>query len=542
MTCTVHEVGAESAAPGAVVPIGRPLAGGHVCILDRDGNAVPEGVPGELHVGGVRLARGYLGAPERTRERFVADPAGGGEVLYRTGDLACFLPGTNGLLAWRGRIDDQLKIRGFRIEPAEIEAACATAACRRGAAVPGATTAALLPPYLAAPQGAPRTHCGPRRPAPAPPPCSPPASSCSTHCRSRPAATVAAPRAPSLGRRRRAAVRAAPVRRPRAKDCSRMGAPCRTRQPRPRRRFFPLRRPFPAGAKRCSERLRRDFGRELTIADLLRAPTVAQQAALLRAAPPLPAAAANPLLVPLAAAGEREPLVLVHPVGGNVVCYLELARQLDAGRPVYGLQCGAPVGDIAAMAAAYLAALRELQPHGPYHLAGWSFGGAVAYEMAQQLRAAGESVAFLGLIDSYTPVLLETLEAVPGEDPGDEVRLARAFARDLEGTGAGSSAEAVPAAPENLRLFEIFRTHSLALRAWRPQPYGGTLTLLATTPGRQAEPTLGWGALAAGALVLHPVPGTHYSLLQAPHVQRLAEVLAQALGAPRTASTLQVPT
>jgi thioesterase domain-containing protein len=199
------------------------------------------------------------------------------------------------------------------------------------------------------------------------------------------------------------------------------------------------------------------------------------------------------------ARGGREPLFLVHPVGGNVACYLELARQLDLGRPVYGLQAGpASHSGIEAMAAAYLAAVREVQASGPYHLAGWSLGGVVAYEMAQQLRRAGEEVDFLGLIDSYTPALLEKINVDPGADPGDEV-----------------------------------------FSAYRPQPHAGTLTLLATAQGRQIEPTLGWGALAEGALVLHPLPGDHYTLMQAPQLQRLVELLENLLGAARPVAALQ---
>jgi thioesterase domain-containing protein len=146
-----------------------------------------------------------------------------------------------------------------------------------------------------------------------------------------------------------------------------------------------------------------------------------------------------------------------------------------------------------------------VQASGPYHLAGWSLGGVVAYEMAQQLRRAGEEVDFLGLIDSYTPALLEKINVDPGADPGDEV----------------------------------FRNNALALRAYRPQPHAGTLTLLATAQGRQIEPTLGWGALAEGALVLHPLPGDHYTLMQAPQLQRLVELLENLLGAARPVAALQ---
>jgi amino acid adenylation domain-containing protein len=119
---------------GGAVPIGRPIPGGQVCLLDRELRPVPTGVPGEICLDGAGLARGYLGRPDLTAERFVPSPFGGpGERLYRTGDLARWLPG--GTLDFVGRIDDQLKIRGFRVEPGEIAATLARHPAVREAAV-----------------------------------------------------------------------------------------------------------------------------------------------------------------------------------------------------------------------------------------------------------------------------------------------------------------------------------------------------------------------------------------------------------------------
>ncbi|MFJ6575158.1 amino acid adenylation domain-containing protein [Streptomyces sp. NPDC091368] len=134
---TVHEVtAADLDAPGST-PIGRPLAGGRCYVLDESRDPVPPGVAGELYLGGDRLARGYLGRPDLTAERFLPDPyadPADGPRMYRTGDLARWRP--DGTLEYLGRSDDQIKVRGYRVEPGEIEAALT--------ALPGVTQAVVM--------------------------------------------------------------------------------------------------------------------------------------------------------------------------------------------------------------------------------------------------------------------------------------------------------------------------------------------------------------------------------------------------------------
>ncbi|HEX2190564.1 MAG TPA: amino acid adenylation domain-containing protein, partial [Longimicrobiaceae bacterium] len=135
VTATVHEVGEEDGAGGASVPIGRPVGRRRAYVLDAAGEPAPAGIPGELCLGGAPLARGYLGQPERTAERFVPDPFSGepGARLYRTGDRARWL--ATGALEYLGRVDRQVKVRGFRIEPGEVEAALESHPGVHGAAV-----------------------------------------------------------------------------------------------------------------------------------------------------------------------------------------------------------------------------------------------------------------------------------------------------------------------------------------------------------------------------------------------------------------------
>jgi thioesterase domain-containing protein len=272
--------------------------------------------------------------------------------------------------------------------------------------------------------------------------------------------------------------------------------------------------------------------------------------------------------------GERaaRPFFCVHPAGGNVLCYTDLARALGPGQPLYGLQLPdpevlGPDPTIEAMAACYVAALAAAAA-GPYALGGWSLGGAIAYEMARQLRAAGQEVDLLALIDP-SPVRRHAAEAPCLE----ETRLAAEFAYDLvvlAGRGAAVSAatlqrfdrglplpDLVAAAhaagllPAELamddveRLFALFRTSRLALDRYRPLPSPGPLTLLlardptpdplAAQPAERrhsARSAATWAALAGGGAEVETLPGDHYSIVRPPAVAVLASRLRRRLPSP----------
>jgi len=276
-----------------------------------------------------------------------------------------------------------------------------------------------------------------------------------------------------------------------------------------------------------------------------------------------------PLNVPHAdpAAPERRPLFCVHPVGGEVAAYRELARRLGPDQPFYGLQTPerpeGPLTGIAEMAAAYLESVRQVQPRGPYRFTGWSLGGLIAYEMACQAAASGETpetpetTELLALIDVASPARL-VLAAGRGE-PDDAALLIR-FARDQAGLFgveapaadlAGLDADAVLLrvleigrgagflAPgielrDVRRLFERFRVNRRALRSYRPQPYAGDAVLFragdrVARMEKGEDPALGWGELIRGRVTIVDLPGDHYSILRGGAAQRLADRLLQAL-------------
>jgi thioesterase domain-containing protein len=244
------------------------------------------------------------------------------------------------------------------------------------------------------------------------------------------------------------------------------------------------------------------------------------------------------------ATGGAAPFFCVHPVGGNVLCYAELARLLGAERPFYGLQArgldgAAPPRDtVEAMAAGYVEAIRSVQPAGPYFLGGWSLGGVIAYEMARQLRERGEQVALVALIDAYVPT--------PEPHP---LNVGALFARDLLGTSlAGVEPERL--APDALletavragllppgtspehgqALFRVFEANLRAARRYEARPGGGGRVVLFKARDAEGLPEDGgWTALVGAALERHLLPGDHYSLLRAPGVRELAERLREAL-------------
>jgi thioesterase domain-containing protein len=274
--------------------------------------------------------------------------------------------------------------------------------------------------------------------------------------------------------------------------------------------------------------IEQQLGLRLPVSALIEAPTVERMARLVRRGTELP----RSLVVPIQT-GAGRPLFLVHPIGGNVFCYLPLAQPgLDV--PLYGIQAPAPgePWSVEALAERYVDALRAVQPEGPYQLGGWSFGGVVAFEMARRLEARGDEVSLLAMIDVAPPQ-----REVRPEAPVDWAR----FAEDLRGlAGAGPSEPPVREVPvEGLlddeatrELFELFRANHKALSSYRPGPYGGRLALIraeATAAALPDDPDQAWSELAARGAEVHRLSGDHYSLLRPPHAAALSELLGRLL-------------
>ncbi|HEY9624258.1 MAG TPA: thioesterase domain-containing protein, partial [Crinalium sp.] len=265
-------------------------------------------------------------------------------------------------------------------------------------------------------------------------------------------------------------------------------------------------------------------------------------------------------LVPLTLGNSQSPFFCVHPMFGVVFPYLELAHHLRSDRSFYGLQPlgldgqSTPLNRIEAIAAYYIQAIQTRQPQGPYFLGGWSFGGLVAFEMAQQLLQAGHQVGLLAILDTTAPghklSFCQSLKFLLGTAVWSTLPFlldysALATTR-LQSWNAWFSrwqwSAIARLIPEESRLqvvdesaispmLRIVYANAQAAYRYVPQPYGDRITLFKAVEQidtTESDPTLGWGTLA-NDIQLHDVPGNHLSLLKQPHVQILAQQLDQYL-------------
>jgi amino acid adenylation domain-containing protein len=558
-----------------VVPIGRPIANMRVHVLDHDLQMAPVGMPGELYIGGAGLARGYLNQPQLTAERFVPDPYGGepASMLYRTGDLGRWVP--DGHLEFLGRLDHQVKLRGFRIEPGEIEAALRQHPAVRDAVVAlrddtpgGKRLVAYVVTRLGAAPSVSDLHgflgrMLPRHMVPA-------AFVVLDRLPLAPNGKVnrAALPAPNPGRPALEHAFATPGTRVEERLAAIWAEVLGLEQVGIHDNFFEL-----GGhsllAVRLFAKIEEAFGRKLALSTLLSGGTIKDLAdALQSEQSPGP----QESIVAIQPHGGRRPLFLLPSITGDLLFWREVGRHLGADQPCYGLQLRRSDGSAALfsrltdMAARCVNQLQRAQPHGPYALAGFSFGGKLAFEMAQQLVAQGEEVSFLAIGDTgvvtHRPewarrtlstvasflrnsawwVWDDLLRSSPTQLGLRARRVVRSLVRKLRPARGGAGSGARDSRPEDIwemdRVSESMRrvidTHFRALLDYVPQRYPGRVTLFRARtqplfhPGD--GPDLGWGALCAGGVRVEVIPGNHETILHQPNVRVLAERLRACMG------------
>ncbi|MCF7223318.1 amino acid adenylation domain-containing protein [Marilutibacter chinensis] len=559
--CTVDATLARIEA-GVPPNIGRGIANTRIYLLDAYGQPVPEGVCGELHIGGEGVARGYLNREDLTAERFRADPFSTvpGARMYRTGDLGRWR--SDGVIEYLGRNDFQIKIRGFRIEPGEIEAALARGDGIREAVVLVREDAAgdkRLVAYVRVDDGTAVDAASLRA-----------ALSQQLPEHMLPSAFVtmtALPLTPN-GKVDRDALPAPD------------GTAIATRaHVAPEGEEETVLAEIWGGLLGLERVGRHDHFFELGGHSLLAVRMFAAVRERFGTAPPLSAVFATPVLSALAErlsqarrnedAGvsavalqtirrDTRPLFCIHPVGGEIAMYRALAGRLAPVCPVYALPSPEAVGegairDIDALVARHVECIRSVQPQGPYRLAGWSSGGLFAAAVANRLVESGAAVEYLGLIDSHP---------LPDGPLDDEVLIALALRAELGARGIAVDAawiEAFTASGRPLSAFVASSPEEALRHAGIDAVPGLDAPLLTQLLNQLPKTAAHLAALRDGgrptvAVAVHhvraasqPAPatppvaapagestrvvtGTHHSMLMEPAVAEVAACIAGALG------------
>ncbi|QSJ15009.1 amino acid adenylation domain-containing protein [Nostoc sp. UHCC 0702] len=575
---TVWSTVAEIKSLSEKTSIGRPITNTQIYILDQYLQPLPIGIAGELYIGGEGLAQGYINQAKLTAEKFITNPFSNnkGARLYKTGDLARYRP--DGNIEFLGRIDNQVKIRGFRIELLEIETVLTQHQTVQKAVVivnvdkylvayiiPYGETQNLpsllrkflkekLPEYMI-PKAfvvldyLPLTVSGKVDRLALTKLHSPTSRSIDK--------TFIAPRTPTELMLAKIWAEVLNVERVGIHD-----------------NFFDL-----GGDSlltvRLMKQIHKQFERELPLSTLFLNPTIASLATSLSDTDSLPWSP----LVPIQPAGSSPAFFCVHPIFGVVFPYYELAAALGKNQPFYGLQPigldgKTPLTRIEDMASHYIQALRQVQPQGPYFLGGWSFGGWVAFEMAQQLQKSGEEVALLAMLDTLAPI--------PGNIPslGNGLKfmlttvgryiwpffldysylimaiakhrinsltsrltnfnkIARSLETNLFSHLLLKEDAKVNVIPEQSKLrllselairpmLRVFYANNQAVINYVPQPYPQRINLFRTkvqSSITKEDLSMGWDQLAVGGTEIHHIPGNHLTMLRKPHIQVLAAQL-----------------
>ena len=529
-----------AAVTGSSVPIGWPVWNTGLRILDAAMRPVPPGVAGDLYLTGIQLAQGYLGRPDLTASRFIADPFAPGERMYRTGDVARWL--TNGAVEYLGRSDDQLKIRGQRIELGEIDRVMSALpdvgqavshACVFNQAAATGGDARQLVGYLVSDSGLPLdTAALKARLAEQLPPHMVPvvlmqlaelplSANGKLDRKALPLPTLGGERSgrpPEPGMETLVAAAFSQLLGCEVNDID--------------ADFFAL-----GGhsllAMRLAAQLSRQLARQVTPGQVMVASTVGKLSALLAA--DLSDEQAQRLgldtLLPLRES-DGPTLFCFHPASGFAWQFSVLARYLSPRWSITGIQSPRPQGPMASAASLdevcehHLRTLLAQQPHGPYYLFGYSLGGTLAQGIAARLRQRGEAVAFLGLLDTWPPETQNWAEKeANGLDPEVLAEIDRereAFLAAQQGQASGELFSAIEGNyADAVRL--LTTAHSAK--------FDGKATLFVAEKTRQEgmDPQVVWGPWV-GELEVFSQNCAHVDIISPQAFEAIGPVVREILG------------
>jgi len=517
--------------PNEPITVGRPLDDVAVYVVGGQYQLLPTGIPGEIVLGGPGVARGYLNRPEQTATRFIDDPFHPGQRVYRTGDRGRVL--LDGRVQLLGRLDAQVKVRGFRIEPAEIEATLG-----RHPAVSECVVVARDDPQ------------GGRRLVAYAVAESVQDTALRAWARSRlpdymvPQTIVHLPALPVMlsGKVDRSALPAVGLR----------PAPVSSRQlarTTTERRMAVLWSSllnvevtdvtanfFDLGghsllAARLIDGLRESFGASVSLIEFLESDvTVAGLAARIEGV-------VDPTSTP--SGRPVTPLFFVYPDMNSAVSARHLIRAWGAERPIYPLIPGQPGGQfdrsggVEGLVRPLLAEIRQVQPSGPYLLAGFSLGGLLTYDIARQLAEAGHQVDWTGVVDCPTPRVAGALyEEVP-------VTLRQRYRRLRGRSRAERRAKyrevlmrTVRGGPQAFRSVEAFDyLGALDISRRYARSYPGIVHLFATAGSAEEvdDPSLGWAEFHPGPLDVCELAGDHWTVLDQPQIDDVAKAMRKSL-------------
>jgi aspartate racemase len=539
------------------VSLGALAPGSSIELRDSHLQDVPVAVPGEICLAGRGLADGYIDDDAATRARFFTSRDG--VRFFRTGEVGRYR--VDGTIEYLGESGRYLRQRGFIFHPGDIEAALARH--------PAVADVAIVSQGMPSGEGRPVVYAVLRSSAAA-------TSERRAELRSELGA-LALQEMPD-GPKILAYVFVDQI--PRREDGRVIAAslpPCGPSDYEPSEVVAPrdeletclielwqeLLEVRPIGitqsffeiggnsvtAARLFARVNARWGKQVPLATLFEAPTIMRLAELLREESWVPGSSS---LVAIRASGSRPPLIIISGLGGNVVRFHDLARLLDPQQPVYALQPrgldgrGECLTRIEQMDEHYIEAIRGLQPTGPYYLAGYSFGGLVTFEIAQQFHAMGERVALLAMLDA--PEWRYLTERARKLSVHAKLRRYREITSTLlfDAGRGGYLKERLRRRSSNL-IYSLFTRlgralpqsigtiqdiNAFAASQYRPRPYAGRLAVFRTHPEMGTpidDDTLGWTSLVLGKIDVYEVPGGHDDLTAQPNVQVLAQKLTRAL-------------